>query len=126
MGIEDKVQAVLIADAGVVSLVPAAKIKTGFIGQGFGAPSIGHQAITNQDTRMSENRAGVQEWEYQISCFGATYSSAQAIARAVQVLFNDYKSVDLQVTHSTLGPHLRQDDLRISQIPVLLTLWDSF
>jgi hypothetical protein len=123
--IEEKVQAALAADAGVRALVPGV-IRVGFVGQGVATPYIGHQPVTSSETRTHSGRAGIQEWEYQISCFAGDYPTAKAIAIAVQNLFNNFSSADLQTTRSTLGPHIREDEVGISQIPVLLTVWDTF
>lgn len=82
--VEEAVQAALTADAGVIALVPAYKIKVGFAGQNLQEPYITHFPVAGSPTHLLAELAALKTWEsYQVSVFGETYLSAKNVMLAV-------------------------------------------
>ena len=125
MTVEEKVQAVLIADAGVIALVSAQSIKVGWTGQQLTPPYISHFPVVNDENRTHEGRAKLQEWKsYQVDCFAQSYSGARAIVVAVMAALGSYRS-GIVTTSARQAPYA-DDPLNtgIFKIPVLFDFAD--
>jgi len=123
--VEEKVQAVLIADGGVTALVSASSIKVGLVGQALAPPYISHFPVVNDENRTHEGRVKLQEWKsYQVDCVAMSYSGARAIVVAVIAALGSYRS-GIITTSVRQGPYAN-DPLNTGafKIPVLFDFAD--
>jgi hypothetical protein len=82
--VEEVIQGVLTAAAGITALVPTYKIKVGFVGQKIALPYIAHFPITTTTEHVHGALMASKSWGYQVSCFADKYSSCKAIAEAIK------------------------------------------
>lgn len=80
-----RVQALLIANAALVALVPASRIKTVGQWQNLELPYIVHFPVGLAPFRTHSGLPSMTIWDvYQVSAYATTYSSGRAIAEAVK------------------------------------------
>lgn len=126
MNIEEKVQAVLAADAGVTALVPAARIRVPSEWQLTDRPYIVHHPISVEPLHTEESVEKLKRWDfYQVSCFADSYSAARRIAVAVRALLGYYASGGIVSRWSGEGPPTYEDDVRVYHMPVTFRIADS-
>ncbi len=82
--IEERVQTILSADAGVLALVPVERIKVPGEWQKLALPYIIHEAGVPIPEYMHSGRQALTPWIYQVSCFAESYTAARRIAVAVR------------------------------------------
>ena len=123
--IEEAVQAVLVADAGVTALVTADKIRTPGNWQDLTGQYIIHKPVTVETTRMHSGMANLKIWHhYQVDCFGPDYASAKAVAVAVRAALGSYRASNINSAWIGEGPHLYQQNINVHQIPVEFEIAD--
>lgn len=84
MTIEEAVNSLLGANAGVTALVTPDKIKVPGPWENLARPYIIHFPVAPDPTYTMEGRAALTCWSsYQVSCFADQYSTARAISQAV-------------------------------------------
>lgn len=85
MSIENRVQAILIADGNVTALCPASRIRVPGDWQNLTRPYVVHFPVSTEPQR---NHSGLEDlciWDpYQISVFGDSYSTARALADVIR------------------------------------------
>lgn len=99
MTIEEKIYAVLSADATVTALVPATRIKPPGNWQNLARPYIVQFPVSEGPIRThTEGLQDLRIWDfYQLDIFGDTYSSAKAVAEALRTaLDGNQNGVDFQ------------------------------
>lgn len=124
MTLEEKIQEVLLADAGVIAIT-STRVKVGFVGQSLDMPYISHIPVANDEYRMHQGRGGMQFWIYQVGCFAATYQAARDLAIAVMAALQDYRSGGIIVTRATYGPHIYEDPERVHQQVLEFSIADA-
>lgn len=82
MTIEEKVQQLLLAASGVTGAV-ADRIKPRGDWQNLNRPYIVHFPVSTNPTYTHEARAQLTEWNYQVSCYADSYSTARSLSQAV-------------------------------------------
>ncbi len=128
MTVEEKVQAVLVAAAGVTSLVPAARIKLPGDWQNLPRPYVVHFPVSSDGTHThNEGLMDLRQWPtYQISCFGPSYSETKAIAVAIREALGDYKGADGTVMFWRSERFIEFDaDVKVWHIAVELEIWEA-
>lgn len=126
MNVEQKVYAVLSAAAGVTGLCPASRIKPPGSQQKITAPYIVHFGMLDQTTLThGEGLVLLKKWLYQVSCFGASYSAAKALAAAVVTAMGNYRqgNINSHLTGERTMPY--DGDIAIEQIVLEFEIWDS-
>ena len=88
MTIREKVQAILAAAGGVTTFVPANRIRVPGPWQNLARPYIIHFVVAVDPTHTHAGLAQGLGWEYQVSVFADSYSTGDAIARAVVTALN--------------------------------------
>ena len=125
MTVEEKIQAVLLADSGVSALV-GTSIKVGFVGQSLAVPYISHQTYSNREVRTHEGRAKIQFWDqYRIKGFAETYSGARALNLAIMAAVKDLRATGIQVTKAEFATEVYEDPEGIHQQVVELSIADT-
>lgn len=85
MTIEEQIEAILSAAAGVTSLRPAPRIKVPGDWQNLPKPYIVHFPVSMTPTRCHDGLKALQVWDfYQVSIFADLYSAGTALTRAVK------------------------------------------
>lgn len=84
MTVTEKIQEILIADATLIALVPAARIRCPGNWQNLDLPYIVHFPVSITPLYTHEGLEAHREWRYQIDVFSSTFSSGDAIATAVR------------------------------------------
>lgn len=85
MTVEEKVYSVLSANAALVALVPAAKIKVPGDWQNLTRPYIVHFPVSQQPIYTHEALQALRIWDfYQTSAVADSYSSGRAIADLIR------------------------------------------
>ena len=118
MTVEEKVQAVLAAAAGVTALVPAARISVPGDLQEVARPYLVHQIVTTTESIETHNDGlvNLKFWAYQVACFADSYSSARAVALAVRNALGSYREGGI-VSHWTRDHLLPYEpNIRVTQI----------
>lgn len=89
MTVEAKIQTLLVANAALVALVPASRIRAPGNWQGLTRPYIVHFPVTSDSILTHSGTAGLKRWlYYQVSVVAETYASARAAADAVVTALN--------------------------------------
>lgn len=84
MTIEQHTQSTLTANAALVALVPASRIKVPGEWQNLDAPYVIHFPVSIEPTRTHEGLEPMRFWDYyQVSVFAPTYSAGRAVCDAV-------------------------------------------
>lgn len=83
MTVREKIQAVLVAAGGVTAYVPANRIRVPGPWQNLARPYIVHFAVAVDPTHTHSGLAQGIGWAYQVSIFADSYSTGDAIAKAV-------------------------------------------
>ena len=86
---EEALRALVRADTAIAALV-GTRADWGLRPQGKGLPAISLTVVTDAPVDHSQDGAGVNRSRVQIDCFGASYGSAKATARAVRALLDGY------------------------------------
>lgn len=113
MTITEKVQAVLIAAAGVTGLVPAARIKVPGTWQNLTRPYIVHRPVAEGSPTHTHDGGleSLRLWEfYQVSIFAATYDSGNAVAQAVRTALDGLHSGGVHVFYRGGPWYVGRDD----------------
>lgn len=120
MTVEEKIQAVLIADAAVIAAVPAARISVMTTSQLITRPYIRHLPISSEaEYTYVEGLMGQRKWYYQVSCFADTYTKCREVANLVRAALANLRASDgTQIFWVTDGPHIFEDDVRVHHIPL--------
>ena len=79
---EDALIAKLLADSGVSALV-SNRVYPVSRPQGTALPAISLGTVSNVPVYTNDGEAGIAESRVQVDCWGATYGSVKAVARAV-------------------------------------------
>lgn len=126
MTLNDKVYAVLSADAGVTVICPASRVKPYGSQQGLTLPYIVHGGSL-EDTAQTHDLglANSKGWHYKVSCFAANFSGAQNLAAAVIVALGSYRGggVVSHLVGQTQMPY--EADVRVQQIVLEFEIWES-
>jgi len=123
------VRSLLVADAEVTALVPAARIVAGVVPQGTGLPTISLMSVSGIDRNilMPGTSRRVTE-RVQVTVLAASYPAAKAIIRAVRAAAADRmpaidRLTDVTVHTDSAGPdfldeetgiHMQSQDFRVS------------
>jgi hypothetical protein len=86
---EEALRALILDDTAIESLVKA-RVDWGLRPQGKGLPAIALTVVSDSPVDHSQDGGGVNRARVQIDCFGATYGSAKATARAVRALLDGH------------------------------------
>jgi len=123
------VRSLLVADTGVTSLVPVARIAAGMLAQGTDLPAISLMSVSSVDRNISAPGPKRRVTErVQVTVLAATYRQVKAILAAVRRAAADQMPTidglfDLTVHTDTAGPdfldeetgiHMQSQDLRVS------------
>lgn len=119
MTIEEKVQAVLLAAAGVTALA-STRIAVATEAQLVTRPYIRHMPISAEPIyTYVEGVQSLKRWRYQVSCFGDSYAATRRLADAVRASMENLRESDgTQAFWINDGPHIYEDDVRVHHIPV--------
>lgn len=127
MTIEENTYALLSAGASVIALVPASRIKPPGNWQNLPLPYIVHFPVAADPLYTHSGRAPLTEWPfYQVSCFGASYSSARAVATAAIATLNgnqagvNYKWISLRNIPEPISP-----DAPVIHIALEFAVWEA-
>lgn len=127
MNVLDKVYAVLSAASGVTNLVPVSRIMPPGVQQGKSLPYIVHfpvvpETIETHDTGL----VNLKYWLYQVSCFGASYSAAKALAAQVVTALGSYRGPgNISSHYSSERTMPYEEDVRVQQIVLEFEIWES-
>ena len=109
MTIDQKVYALLSANAGVLAIVStAARIKPQGDWQSLARPYIVHFPVSPYVQRTHEGRVPLTEWMYQVSCFAEAYSAARALADAVKTALDGVHD-DVRLFWEDQTPQIERD-----------------
>jgi hypothetical protein len=98
MTVDEKVQAVLIANPALTARVPASRIKTPGDYQGLAQPYIIHFPQVGRVHQCSdEGTMALREWDfYSIEVWAATHGEARSIGDLVAAALDRYEDADVQ------------------------------
>ncbi|OFX13192.1 MAG: hypothetical protein A2Z18_11020 [Armatimonadetes bacterium RBG_16_58_9] len=83
MTVEEKIQAILVANAALIALVPAARIRVPGSWQNLTAPYIVHFPVARSPFFIHGGTPSLRTWDvYQLSIFSSTYSAGRSILNA--------------------------------------------
>lgn len=127
MNVEEKVFAVLSAAAGVTALVPGSRIKPPGVQQGLTLPYIVHFPVGAQTSQTHDTGlVNLKYWLYQVSCFGASYSAAKALAAQVVVALGNYRGPgNISSHYSSERTMPYEEDVRVQQVVLEFEIWES-
>jgi len=95
MTAEEKIYAVLSANAGVTALVPASRIKVTGDYQNLAKPYLVHFPVAGETIQTHQGMAALRLWQnYQVSVYASDYGSARRIADAVVAALDNYRDTD--------------------------------
>lgn len=119
-----KVYDVLKAAAGVIALVPAARIKPAGDWQNLAKPYIVHFPVPGTEpTRTHDGPKALRFQRYQLSLFAADEGSVQAIATAVIAALDGYYDDDVSLIMLRNSFSMGYDtDLKVAQYVVEVEL----
>lgn len=126
MTVAEKVYSVLSGNAGVIALVPAARIKVPGDWQDLPLPYVVHFPVSANPTHTMSERATLTEWSfYQVSIFAASYSACDAIATAIKAVIGhaNVDGVQFAWTGQTTMPF--EEDVRVQQIVLNFSIWEG-
>lgn len=87
MTAEEKIQALLVANASLIAVVPASRIKGPGDWQGLDLPYIEHWPVAPDPGIYTYGNVALQPWRkwsnYQVNCYAASVSEAKTIADLV-------------------------------------------
>jgi len=123
------VRTLLVGDAGMTALVPAARIVAGTIPQGTALPAISLMSVSSVDRNIPVPGPKRRVTErVQVTVLAASYPAAKAIIRAVRAAAADQMPIidglsDVTVHTESAGPdfldeetgiHMQAQDFRVS------------
>ena len=123
------VRSLLVADTGVTTLVPAARIVAGVVPQGTALPAISLMSVSSTDRNIPAPGPKRRVTErVQVTVLAASYPAAKAIMRAVRATAADRMPAidgltDVTVHTDSAGPdfldeetgiHMQTQDFRVS------------
>lgn len=121
---DDKIQAVLLATAGVTSLTT--RIMAGEGGQLVARPYIRHFPVGVDPIHTQDALMGLRSWPfYQVSCFADSHSGARALADAVTASLGSYKGSGWVIFLAGEQAQIFEPDTGVHQIPVLFNVHGS-
>lgn len=88
---EDDLKALLLADAGVTALVPAASINWRRHPQSRPYPAIVLRVINDRPEYVLSDTTDLSRARVQINCWALTYAGAKAVSRAVLARLSGYR-----------------------------------
>jgi hypothetical protein len=94
---EEAFRAVLTSASSVTALVPASRINWGSHPQGAGLPGVVLTVVSGAEGLHLTGRDGLSQGRVQVDCYGATYTSAKAVARAVTTRLHGYSASSLRL-----------------------------
>lgn len=113
-------RAVLVADASLISLVPAVRIQAGVMPQGTPLPAVILQSISRQDNNIPAPGITRFVWErVQVTVLAANYPQQKAVLAAVRraaadVLYPAVPGISGVTIHTDgAGPDMSNDDASI-------------
>lgn len=118
MTVEEKVQSVLVADAALIALVTSSHIRVIGDNQGLSTPYIVHFPVSVRQNHMHSGLARLRFWDYQISVFAASYSSARAIASRLIALLGDNNFSGVQFMCDGIRAPMFESESSTIHIPV--------
>lgn len=127
MTIEEKVYALLGADAGVSALAPSDRVKPPGDWQNLKRPYIVHFPLAPEVIPLhdaADQKAALKAWRsYQVSVFADTYSAARTLAVAVvSALSGQHDGVTFRWTGQTC---MFEPDVRVHQIALEFEVWEA-
>jgi hypothetical protein len=118
-----KIYALLSADAGVIALVPASKIKPAGDWQNLGTPYIVHFPVSTEATRTYDGPQALRFVRHQVSIFAGSEGSAETIAAAVVDALDGHYDADVSLIALQNLYSLGYDtDLKVAHVAVDFTL----
>lgn len=125
MLIEEKVYALLSADAGVSALT--SRIKPPGDWQNLRRPYVVHFPVAPEVIPLhdaADQKAALTVWRsYQVSCFGDSYSAARTLATAiVAALSGQHGGVTFQWTGQT---SMFESDVRVFHVALDFEVWEA-
>lgn len=97
MTADQKVQAILTADANLTARVPAARIKVPGDWQSLERPYIIHYPQVGRVNHTHEGTAALREWDYYtVEVWAATHGEARDIGDLVVLALDGYEDADTQ------------------------------
>lgn len=88
---EQAFRTLLTGAVSVTALVPTAGINWGAAPQGSAPPAIVMNIVTDANGHTLQGVDGLSVGRVQVDCYGLTYASAKAVARAVRALLDGYR-----------------------------------
>ena len=127
MNVQEKVTEVLRAASGITALMPASRIKPPGNQQGMSLPYIVHFPVTVETLQTHDTGLiNLKKWLYQISCFGASYSAAKAVAAAVVMALGNYRGPGNINNHYSAERTMPfEADVRVQQVVLEFEIWES-
>lgn len=126
MNIEEKVQAVLAADAGVTAIITDPKnIRVPGNWSDIQPPYIIHRPVTVQPNRTHDGLVNLKTWRYQVDAFGAEYSLAKLLAVAIRNALGSYRAGNINSMWIGEGPYFYLQNLDVHQIAVEFEIADN-
>ena len=105
MTCEDKLYALLTANAALVAAVPAARIKPPGDWQALARPYIVHQPIAGETTWCEDGPKALRIWRYyQVIVYAASHSEARRIADLVVTALDGHYDADVDKIALTHPP----------------------
>lgn len=109
--IEEQMYTILSSKSAITSLVPASRIKVPGAWQNLTRPYIVHFPVSGEPIDQYDGRAALITWEYQISVFADSYSTGNAVARAVRdAITNGVQSGDVVIMWQAGPWYIGRDD----------------
>lgn len=130
MTVEEKVYAVLSANAGVTALVPSYKIKPATSNiQNLAPPYITHQAVSMSTRYMHSGLADLRDFNfYQVNCIaggddaGTALSKAKAVVVAVIAALANYVDADATFFLQDQQTLPTEEDVRVQGVALMFQI----
>ena len=94
---EEGFRALLQGDAGILAIVPAARINWGERPTREQLPAIVLTLVSGGESLTLDGPDGLAEARVQVDCYGATFAQARAVAEAVRARLNGYSGGAIQL-----------------------------
>ena len=88
---EEAFKDVLTGNATVTALAPAARINWGSRPQGSPLPAVVLNVVSDNEGLTLKGRDGLSVGRVQVDCYGATYTQAKQLSRAVRSALSGYR-----------------------------------
>lgn len=124
MAFEGNLRAYLLGYAGLAALV-GTRIHGGGAPQGETVPYCVYVKISNVRQYAMGGYAGIQRHRMQISCYGATYDSAKAVAAQVIAALEPWSSTEVQAAFQEDEEDIHEPETKLHHIPVDFLIWGS-